>query len=153
MCTSLFAGSIPVSSTIFDNHIVRRIIMSVRHIHAKPGEYIAVHRGHGGGGGSSSGGGEGCLGLLAIIFVIWFIASFWKILVALAILCAVIWLIWIFRRPIWQGLCWIFTKLANLVCAGYRGLQSYWSRKKLSQQASPYSNKSADYGKIRQHRR
>ena len=129
--------------------------MSVRHIHAKPREYIAVHRGHGGksGGGSSGGGGEGCLGLIAIIFVIWFIASFWEILVALAILCTVIWLIWIFRRPIWQGLCLVFTKLANLTCAGYRGLQTCWSRKKLLQQSVPYSDKSADYGKIRQHHR
>ena len=127
--------------------------MSVRHIHAKPGQYIAVHRGHGGGGGSSSGGGEGCFGLLAIIFVIWFIASFWEIIVAVAILCVVGWLIWTFRRPIWYGLCWIFTKLINLTCAGYRGLQSYWSQKKLTQQATPYSNKSADYVKIRQHRR
>ena len=131
--------------------------MSVRHIHARQGEYIAVHRGHGhggrSGGGSSGGGGEGCLYLLAIIFVIWFIASFWEILVALAILCAVIWLIWTFRRPIWQGLCWIFTKLTNLLRKGYNGLQSYWSRKELSQQAAPYSSKSADYGKIRQYRR
>ena len=100
---------------------------------------------------ADGGDGEGCLGLIAIIFVIWFIANFWEILVALAILCAVIWLIWIFRRPIWQGVCWIFTKLTNLTCAGYRGLQSYWPRKKLSQQAATYSNRSADYGKIRQH--
>ena len=144
--------------------------MSVRHIHAKPGEYIAVHRGHGGksGGGSSGGGGEGCLGLIAIIFLIWFIASFWEILVALAILCAVIWLIWIFRRPIWQGLRWVFTKLANLVQAGYRGLQARRAQKKhtqnatpwpgapvasITQNSTPYSSKSADYGKIRQHRR
>ena len=129
--------------------------MSVRHIHARPGEYIAVHRGHGGrsGGGSSGDGGEGCLGLIAIIFVIWVIASYWEILVTLAILCAVIWLIWTFHRPIWHGLCWIFTKLRYLICAGYRGLQTCCSRKKLSQKATPYSNKSADYGKIRQHNR
>ena len=70
--------------------------MSVRHVHARPGEYIAVHRKHGNGGGSHSGNGggdEGCLYIIAIIIVIWIIASIWKILVALAIFCAVIWLI------------------------------------------------------------
>ena len=155
MCTSLFAGSIPVGSTIFTNQLLRRTIMSVRHVHARPGEYIAVHRKHGNGSGHSGNGGgdEGCLYIIAIIIVIWIIASFWKILVALAIFCAVIWLIWTFRRPIWHGLCWIFTKLINLICAGYRGLQLYCSRKKHSQQPAPYSSKSADYGKIRQHRR
>lgn len=60
--------------------------MSVRHVHTRPGEYIAVHRGHGGGGGASGGGGEGCFGLLAIIFVIWLIASFWEIIVAVALM-------------------------------------------------------------------
>ena len=131
--------------------------MSVRHIHAKPDEYIAVHRNHGngsGGGRSGNGGGdEGCLYIIAIIIVIWIIANIWEILVALAVFCAAIWLIWTFRRPIWRGLCWIFTKFINLICAGYGGLQKYCSRKKLSQQPAPYSNKSADYGKIRQHRR
>lgn len=141
--------------------------MSVRHVHARPGEYIAVHRGHGGEGGSS-GGGEGCFGLLAIIFVIWLIASFWEIIVAVAILCVVGWLIWTFRHPIWYGICWIFSKLANLVQAGYRGLQARRAQKKYTQNATPcpgapvasitqnstpYSSKSADYGKIRQHRR
>ncbi len=167
MCPSLFAGSIPVGSTITTTTSFRRIIMSVRHVHARPGEYIAVHRGHGGGGGSS-GGGEGCFGLLAIIFVIWLIASFWEIIVAVAILCVVGWLIWTFRHPIWYGICWIFSKLANLVQAGYRGLQARRAQKKYTQNATPcpgapvasitqnstpYSSKSADYGKIRQHRR
>ena len=86
MCPSLFAGSIPVGSTITTTTSFRRIIMGVRHVHARPGEYIAVHRGHGGGGGSS-GGGEGCFGLLAIIFVIWLIASFWEIIVGSHFVC------------------------------------------------------------------
>lgn len=146
--------------------------MSVRHIHAKPDEYIAVHRNHGngsGGGRSGNGGGdEGCLYIIAIIIVIWIIASIWEILVALAVFCAAIWLIWTFRRPIWHGVCWIFSKFANLVQAGYRGLQACRAQKKhtqnatpcpgapvasITQNSAPYSSKSADYGKIRQHRR
>ena len=165
-------GEVTPAPPFLTNVSLRRKIMSVRHIHARPGEYIAVHRGHGHGGrsgrGSSGGSGTGCLYLLAIIFVIWFIASFWEILVSLAILCAVIWLIWIFRRPIWHAVCWIFSKLANLVQAGYRVLQARRAQKKHTQDATPwpgapvtsitqnltpYSSKSADYGKIRQHRR
>ena len=133
--------------------------MSVRHVHARPGEYIAVHRNHrngsrSGGGHSGNGSGNGgCLWLLATVIVIWVIANFWEILVTLAILCAAIWLIWTFRHPIWHGVCWISKEFTNLICAGCRGLQSYWSRKRLSQQAAPHSNMSADYGKIRQYRR
>ena len=49
--------------------------MSVRHVHAKRGEYIAVHRDHDGG---SSGGGDdcdGCFVIITICFVIFLIAS------------------------------------------------------------------------------
>ena len=132
--------------------------MSVRHIHAKQGEYIAVHRKHGNGsssGGRPRSGGDngGCLWLLATVIVIWVIANFWEILVTLAILCAAIWLIWTFRHPIWRGVCWISKELITLTCTGFRGLQSYLSRKKLLQQAVPHSNMSGDYGKIRQYRR
>lgn len=148
----------------YNNYIVSEDNYECKTCSCKTREYIAVHRGHGDGGGSS--GGEGCFGLLAIIFV-WLIASFWEIIVAVAILCVVGWLVWTFRHPIWHAVCWIFSKLANLVQAGYRGLQARRAQKKHTQNATPcpgapvasitqnsipYSSKSADYGKIRQHR-
>ena len=71
--------------------------MSVRHIHAKPDEYIAVHRDGGYTGGSRSSGDDsgffGCLLMIAIGFVIYaviviveavvnFIANYWPVLLA-----------------------------------------------------------------------
>lgn len=84
--------------------------MSVRHIHANPGEYIAVHRNGGsrptrGGGGSGGGGGgdiaPGCLFVLALFF--WreiLAAAFW-----LGVIALVGWLVWKFRSQIGSGLC------------------------------------------------
>lgn len=131
--------------------------MSVRHVHARPGEYIAVHRQHGSrGGGSGSGGGDGCLTLLAIIFVIWIVASLWEIFVTLAIICAAGWLTWTFRRPLWAFLCWICAKLSLLLRAGCKGIQAWYSQKKLSQTNGAMNGNcvsdQSDYEKIRQHR-
>lgn len=132
--------------------------MSVRHIHAKPGEYIAVHRHHGGyyrgggGGGGTGGGGEGCLSILAVLFVIWIIASFWEIILGLFILSVTIWVIWCFRHPIWSGVCLISAKVRNCICAGGKRLHSYYIRKKQARTNNAKKCQYADYGKIRQHR-
>ena len=132
--------------------------MSVRHINAKPGEYIAVHRHHGsyyrsgGGGGGTGGGGEGCLSILAVLFVIWIIASFWEIILGLVILSVIIWVIWWFRHPIWGGVRLISTKIWNCICVGGKRLHSYYIRGKKVQINKTKNSKSSDYGKIRQHR-
>ena len=128
--------------------------MSVRHIYARPGEYIAVHRRHGGGGGSGGGDGAGCLGLLGIIFAIWLVVTFWKIIVGAAMAGAAGWLIWNFRRPIWNGVCRTAANLVCLIRAGYGRLRAYCrARKELSRRDAPRSGSLADYGQIRQHRR
>ena len=80
--------------------------MSVRHVHAKPGEYIAVHRNHGGGGGGTSGDGMGCLTLVAVGFAIWLIVSLWEIILACLIIALAIWLIWLFRAPLGKAIGW-----------------------------------------------
>ena len=93
--------------------------MSVRHIHASPGEYIAVHRNGGsrptrrggGGGGGSGGEGLGCLLLLALFF--------WREILSLAFLLGVIalvgWLVWKFRSQIGSGLCAVAGGLGHAV--------------------------------------
>ena len=145
--------------------------MSVRHVHAKPGEYIAVHRNHGGGGGgSSSSDGGGCLAVIAVIFVVWFIASFWQIIVACAVTAIILWMIWIFRKPLGKAICWSAKKIWHLIAISStqisKGICSCWlkfnnwrNQKRCQNPAIPhsispeYNNSSADYGKIIQNRR
>ena len=118
--------------------------MSVRHINAKPGQYIAVHRHHGGGGNNN----DGCgIGLLVVA-----IAALWKIIVCLVALAAVAWLVWTFRHAIWSGICWLFRSSGNLIGACRKRIQNRGAAKGLPQSSTPYFKNSADYGKIRQHR-
>ena len=79
--------------------------MSVRHVHASPGEYIAVHRdGHSytsssrcrrSSGGYGSGDGTGCLVLIGIVLAIFFwdelLTLLWLV-IALALSAGAIWL-------------------------------------------------------------
>lgn len=80
--------------------------MSVRHIHARKGEYIAVHRG-----GGSSGSSDGWLVVIGIIGAIVFVCYFWQIILACLLAAGAIWLIWKFHAPLWAGVCWIAGKL------------------------------------------
>lgn len=86
--------------------------MKVRHIHAKPGQYIAVHRNRGGSG--HNGNDFGWLKLIIIGVGIWLVISFWQVIVALVITGVALWLLWIFRDPIWFGIRWTFGQLWNL---------------------------------------
>lgn len=118
--------------------------MKVKHVNAKPGEHVVVHRQHGGGGGS----GEeiGCFLLIALGGIIWLIISFWKIILGLVILSVLGWLIWLFRRPIGGGFAWLYKKLKA-------GIQSCFSQKKVPSASGTYSKGGPNYGKIRQHKR
>ena len=122
--------------------------MSVRHIHAKPGEYIAVHRRHG----SSGNDNDGCAYALGIGLLVVAIAALWKIIVCLAALAAVAWLVWTFRHAIWGGVCWLFRSSGNLIGACRKRIQNRGAAKGLPQSGNPYFKNTADYGKIRQHR-
>lgn len=97
--------------------------MSVRHIHAHPGEYIAVHRG--GGNGSSADSEKGFAVLIIAVAVILFL--FWKailtflfyalmVCLGVAFAAGALWLLWTYRSPIWQGICWIARKLWRAIC-------------------------------------
>lgn len=95
--------------------------MSVRHIHARPGEYIAVHRNGGyrpykpsrGGGNGGSNSGEGIVILFVVgIILFWFFADEILTLILILVLTALIigilvligWLGWTYRKWLWQRL-------------------------------------------------
>ena len=73
--------------------------MSVRHVHARPGEYIAVHR-HGRPASDS----ERWLYGIGIIGAIVFVCMFWQIILTCLIGAGVVWLIWVFRRPLGRAI-------------------------------------------------
>ena len=142
--------------------------MSVRHVHAKPGEYIAVHRHRGGR--SSGVEGIGCLAVIAFGFTVWFIVSYWKIILTCVIASLALWLIWEFRSPLWKAVCWISKQLWSLISksldlvvkavrAGYLKIKNRQKKKCIQAPASicsaseEYNSSSADYGKIIQNRR
>lgn len=96
--------------------------MSVRHIHARPGEYIAVHRS----GGAAAGGRESltAVGIIAVILAVVF---FWEIILkailfacavvlAVALASGVLYLLWTFRQQLWRGTCWIARILWSGIC-------------------------------------
>ena len=139
--------------------------MSVRHVHAKPGEYIAVHRNHGGGGGGTSGDGMGCVTLVAVGFAIWLIVSLWKIILACLIVALALSLIWIFRTPLCKAIGWLAKLLWSFITWSISKIgmtaSSLWGKfrnrkvQKCSQSSSEqcpftpeYNTSSANYGKI-----
>ena len=124
--------------------------MSVRHVHAKPGEYIAVHRNHGGGGGGTSGDGMGCLTLVAVGFAIW--------------------LIWFFRAPLgkaigwsakhlWSFITWSMSKIGMTVSSAWmkfknrKGQNNTQSSSEQHPFTPEYNSSTDNYGKIIQNRK
>ena len=81
--------------------------MSIRHIHARRGEHIKVHRDYNCDGGNSNDWSlMQILGLLLVgSFILWIIISIWQILLCLLLIAGSIWLVWTFRRPVWYGIC------------------------------------------------
>lgn len=86
--------------------------MSVRHIHARPGEYIAVHRNRGSVSASRGDTGVSGVGIAVVVLAVVFL---WKIILkAILLMCAgvlvaaaaagVLWLLWKFRRQLWHGI-------------------------------------------------
>jgi len=82
--------------------------MRVRHIHARRGEHIRVHRDHGGGGGGGSSEGEGCWILIGIGGVICILYYAWQIVLGILLAAGAIWLICIFWEPICDFWKWIW---------------------------------------------
>ena len=148
--------------------------MSVRHINAKPGEYIAVHRRRRRAAAAAPQSTNEelftFLITLGIGIAIFLVIMFWKIVVMCIIATVAIFLIWIFRTPLWITICWLTTQLFKLLCWGKnqicRVITAAWMKLKncTSQKNSQtpainatvsteYSRASADYGKIIQNRR
>ena len=71
--------------------------MSVRHIYAKKGEYIVVHRNSEASGSPSN---SGLLNILMLLLAVWLIIRFWKVILFLGLSIAACWIIYSFRRPI-----------------------------------------------------
>jgi len=112
--------------------------MSVRHVHAKPDEYIAVHRDGSYSGGSRSSGDDsgifGCLLMIAIGFVIYavfvivgaivtFVMNYWHILLGGIVFALILWF-WgkSIAKFLWNGV--------------LRLVKSFTSRKTAGQQNS-----------------
>ena len=98
--------------------------MSVRHVHARRGEYIKVHRNYGGGG---CGGDSGCaivlgwcvligVGVFVIMWIIEHLVIILTILLGLAVTAGIIWALYTFREQIWKLLCKAGNGLAKLLC-------------------------------------
>lgn len=86
--------------------------MKRRHVYANPGEYIVVHRKHD----SSSNDDNGCMIILGtIIFGILLIVIYWKVILACLICAFIIWMLWYFRAPIGNAICWIAKQLWRLI--------------------------------------
>lgn len=124
--------------------------MSIRHVHAKRGEYIAVHRNycHRGGSGET----EGCLSLIAFIVVMYLIFSFWKLIVWGAILIVTVWLIYTFREPIWSAIAALVKWIVRAAAACLQRYRQRRRQKQLPPQADYQIARPAEYGKIIQRR-
>ena len=146
--------------------------MSVRHIHASPGEYIAVHRNggsryHRSGSGGGTSDASGCLVLLIGVALY----CFWREIIVIATIVGVLalvgWLVWRFRVQLgraavevgslaWKGIriaaifCWRQMTRACRFCASrlarHRAAPAS-ARKTVSPTPSPASQPS-NYGKI-----
>ena len=77
--------------------------MRVRHVHAKPNEYIAVHRRHPRYQTRRSGGrGKSVLQIpaLAILIGLILLIIYWELVFTIALIAGGIYLIYIFRKPL-----------------------------------------------------
>lgn len=78
--------------------------MSVRHIHARPGEYIAVHRGGTYSTSRSKTSGDGAVFVIGFILLL----VFWKLILTAVVAGFVLYFaakfIWLYRVQIWNGL-------------------------------------------------
>ena len=110
--------------------------MSVRHVHAKPDEYIAVHRDGGYSGGRRSAGGEsdlfGCLLMIAIGFVIYavfviveaivtFVMNYWYILLGGITFALILWF-WgkSIAKFLWNGVLHLVKSFTSRKTAGQK---------------------------------
>ncbi|MBQ8754533.1 MAG: hypothetical protein IJZ19_05835 [Lentisphaeria bacterium] len=131
--------------------------MKVKHIHAKRGEYVAVHRG------SNNGSGLDLLYIVIFMVAIWFIYKYWQVVAFFTVCAAVLWLIWTFRSFLFKIICWFVKRFWRLIvfCFIQSGqfLKRIFSGKisnttpALNETSFANYKHSADYGKIVQHRR
>ena len=121
--------------------------MSVRHIHANPGEYIAVHRNGGyrptyhrvvtGGGGSRNAGEAlGCLITLGIFLCIIYGYNFFAFIFYVGIIVLIGWFIYTFKTQIgkvlcflcvclWKALRWLAPRAWKMLTCAYGTIKSW----------------------------
>lgn len=137
--------------------------MSVKHMYAKPGEYIAIHRSRRRKGNASSAD-SGYFYLFLLIAIIAIIVCFWEIIVACLIAAAALWLIWIFRAPLGKAVWWMIRQIGKLmykaglmigkwIKAGWIKFKNWRETKKSNdvERNTEYNRKSDNYGKIIQY--
>ena len=88
--------------------------MRVKHIHAKPNEYIAVHRHHPRYQTRRSGGrGKSAIQIpvLAILIGLILLMIYWKLVFTIALIAGGIYLIYIFQKPLINMFCNLWKKI------------------------------------------
>lgn len=79
--------------------------------------------------------------LIALIII------FWKIILCLALISGIVWLTYVYRRPIWSAL----TQSWNWICIHCKEMNANRLHKKGPNAAGHYTNKYGSYGKINQY--
>ena len=82
--------------------------MSVRHIHARPGEYIAVHRG------THKGADNNAMVLLYVIGIVGIgliVCLFWQVILAGLLVAGAAWLLWKYRASLRRCIRWAARKM------------------------------------------
>ncbi len=108
--------------------------MSIRHIHARPGEYIAVHRGGTYHSSRSSSSGDGAVFVIGAILLLFF----WKFILTVAVAGLAIYFaakfLWLYRVQIWNGLRMLGGLLWNASCSCYFRIRRWIANRKACRQ-------------------
>ena len=124
----------------------------IRHVHARRGEYVRVHRN-----GSSSGDGWGILLFVGGIAMVILIINFIEVIMWTAAFAGLVYALVRFRKEVWKFICWsvklVWTILTYIVKGiGYviGKLMSLFKSSKPQPTAAPYGKDNPNYGKILQ---
>ena len=108
--------------------------MSIRHVHARPGEYIAVHRGgtyHSARSNSSVNGAVFVIGFILLL-------CFWKPILTVIVAGFAIYFatkfLWLYRIQIWNGLRMLGGLLWNSSCSCYLRMRRWLANRKACRQ-------------------
>ena len=113
--------------------------MSVRHVHAKSNEYIAVHRGRTYHIPFMIPNGNAILYVIGGILLL----AFWKAILTLAVAGIVFYLstkyVWIYRSQIWNGFLWLENTFRNTLISSCSTVKRWLASKKACHQTPAQS--------------